>query len=69
MDPDRFKEAYARLQALDDGHTYRVRPKRENNVPTVEQLNERLRDTQNYLIEVKEILGELFLAIGTSKKT
>ena len=65
MDAKRFKEAYEKLQILDDRSTYKVRPRSGSlSHATVEQLEERHRDLADYTIELKEILEELFLAIG-----
>jgi len=65
MDAKRFKEAYEKLQILDDRSTYKVRPRSGSlSHATIEQLEERHRDLANYTIELKEILEELFLAIG-----
>ena len=66
MDAKRFKEAYEKLQILDDRSTYKVRPRSGSlSHATIEQLEERHRDLANYTIELKEILDELFLAIGS----
>jgi len=66
MDAKRFKEAYEKLQILDDRSTYKVRPRSGSlSHATIEQLEERHRDLANYTIELKEILEELFLAIGS----
>ena len=65
MDAKRFKEAYEKLQLLDDRLTYKVRPRGGSlSHATTEQLEERHRDLANYTVELKEILEELFLAIG-----
>jgi hypothetical protein len=65
MDAKRFKEAYGKLQSLDDRLTYKVRPRSGTlSHATIEQLEERHRDLANYTVELKEILEELFLAIG-----
>jgi hypothetical protein len=65
MDAKRFKEAYEKLQSLDDRLTYKVRPRSATlSHATIEQLEERHRDLATYTIELKEVLEELFLAIG-----
>jgi hypothetical protein len=65
MDANRFKEAYEKLQLLDDRLTYKVRPRSGSlSHASIEQLEERQRDLANYTVELKEILEELFLAIG-----
>ena len=67
MDPQRFKDAYARLQSLDDRLTHKIRPRRGRSLtrPTADMLEEELRDLAEYSVELKEILAELFLAIGS----
>jgi hypothetical protein len=67
MDPQRFKDAYARLQSLDDRLTHKIRPRRGRSLtrPTADMLEEELRDLAEYSVEIKEILAELFLAIGS----
>lgn len=64
MDPRRFKEAYERLRALDEGHTYDVRPRPTRSPLSTGQLEERYRDLARYTIELREILEELFQAIA-----
>ena len=66
MDNERFRAAYARLQGLDEGMTYKLRGRNRSAARmTVEQLEDRLQDTASYTLELKEILQELFLAIGS----
>ncbi len=66
MDAQRLKDAYQKLQLLDERLTYKVRPKSSGslNRPTVEQLEQSLRDLSTYTIELKEVVQELFLAIA-----
>jgi hypothetical protein len=66
MDPDRFKDAYARLELLDDRLTFRIREKsvRARGIASVESLDERVRDASEFLLELKEIVRELMLAIA-----
>jgi hypothetical protein len=67
VDANRFKEAYARLEVLDDRLTYRVRSRsvKARSAPTIEQLDERLRDVAEMLLEVKDVVRELMLAIAS----
>jgi len=67
MDPQRLKDAYQRLQTLDDRLTYKVRPKPGGALtrPSPEQMEQSLRDLATYTVELKEIVEELFLAIAT----
>jgi len=65
MDPKRFREAYTRLQMLDE-RTYKLRPRAMGAArATVEQLEDRVRDLSAYIIDLKEILDELFVAISS----
>ncbi len=64
MDPVRFKEAYERLQTLDELYTYKVRNRGSGSRASLEQVEDHLRDVSHYAIELKDILEELFLAIA-----
>jgi hypothetical protein len=65
MDPNRFKEAFAKLELLDDRLTYKVRSKSiQNRSSEPERLDERVRDVAEYVIELKDIVRELMLAIA-----
>lgn len=69
MDPKRMKEAYQRLEALDERLTYKLRPKSGYHQPTPEQLNARLNDVASYTIELREIMRDLMLAFAARKKS
>ena len=66
MDPQRLKDAYQKLQLLDDRLTHKVRPRAGGAMvrPTPEMLEQSMRDLATYTIELKEIVQELFLAIA-----
>ena len=65
MDPNRFKEAFAKLELLDDRLTYTVRSKSiQNRSSEPERLDERVRDVAEYVLELKDIVRELMLAIA-----
>ena len=65
MDPNRFKEAFAKLELLDDRLTYKVRSKSiQNRSSEPERLDERVRDVADYVLELKDIVRELMLAIA-----
>lgn len=70
MDPQRLKDAYQKLQLLDERLTYKVRPKSGATLsrPTSEQLEQNLRDLATYTVELKEVVQELFLAIAGKPK-
>ncbi len=67
MDPQKVRDAYQRLQALDDRLTYKVRPKPGGALtrPTPEQMEQSLRDLAAYTVELKEVLADLFVAIAS----
>lgn len=67
MDPQRLKNAYEKLQSLDDRLTHKIRPRPGGAMvrPTTEQLEVALRDVSAYTIELKEVVQELILAIAS----
>lgn len=71
MDPQRLKDAYQRLQSLDERLTHKVRPRSAGSLsrPTQEQMEQSLRDLATYTVELKEIVQELFLSIAGKPKT
>ena len=66
MDPQRMKDAYQKLQNLDERMTHKVRPRAGGGLvrPSSEQLEQSLRELSAYTIELKEVVQELFLAIA-----
>jgi hypothetical protein len=70
MDAQRLKDAYQRIQSLDDRLTHKVRPRPGGGLvrPSPDQLEQGLRDLAAYTIELKEILEELILAIAGRPK-
>ncbi len=66
MDPQRLKDAYQKLQLLDERLTHKVRPRSGGSMvrPTPEMLEQSMRDLATYTVELKEIVHELFLAIA-----
>lgn len=64
MDPDRFRAAYNRLQALDENSTYKIRPRTDMHRPTLEDLDTRGRELAQYTIGLREIVEELMQAIA-----
>ena len=67
MDPNRFKDAYARLELLDDRLSHRIRSRsvRSRSSPTLESLDERVRDVAECLLDLKDIVRELMVAIAS----
>jgi hypothetical protein len=70
MDPERLKATYAKLQSLDERMTYKVRPRTGRSLSRAgaDQLEERHRDLANYTVELKEVVQELILSIGSKAK-
>jgi hypothetical protein len=68
MDPDRFRDAYQRLQNLDERLTHKVRPRLHTSFgrASQEQLEDRLRDLADYTLELKEIVDDMFKAIAAA---
>ena len=67
MDPDRLKRAYERLVSLDERLTHKVRPRTGGPLtrPDPDRLEHQLRDLATYTVELKEVVAELILAIGS----
>ena len=65
MDANRFKEAYAKLEVLDDRLSYKVRRSVQSRTTEPEKLDERLRDVADLLLELKDVVRELMVAIAS----
>jgi hypothetical protein len=67
MDPQRLKDAYQKLQSLDERMTHKVRPRSGGTLvrPSQEQLEQSLRELASYTVELKEVVQELFLSIAS----
>ena len=65
MDPNRFKETFAKLEVLDDRLSYKVRKAIQNRSTEPEKLEERVRDVADMVLELKDIVRELMLAIAS----
>jgi hypothetical protein len=70
MDPKRFKEAYERLQYLDDSMTYKIRRHGRTRLhsPGADEIDQAVQTLGDYTTELKEIVRELFLALGSKPK-
>jgi hypothetical protein len=70
MDPQRLKDAYQKLQLLDELYTHKVKPRPGGVLvrPGPEVLEQQLRDLASYTVELKEVVSELFLAIAGRPK-
>lgn len=67
MDPQRFKDAYQRLEYLDENLTYKVRRHGRDRLhsPSIEEVDEALKTLGDFTTELKDVVRELFLAIGS----
>ena len=67
MDPQRLKDAYQKLQSLDERMSHKIRPRAGGAMvrPSTEQLEVALRDVASYTLELKEVVQELFLSIAS----
>ena len=70
MDVKRLKQAYDHLQSLDERVTYKIRPRTGGGLtrPSTDQLEEKLRELATYTIELKDILNEVILSVGSRPK-
>ena len=69
MDSNRLKEAYQRLEALDERLRYKVKPRSSSMVsPTADQVDAKLRDLATYTLELKDIMREFMLAFARARK-
>jgi hypothetical protein len=70
VDPNRLKQAYAKLRSLDERMTHKVRPRTGGGLTraSTDQLEERHRELAQYTIELKEVVQELILAVGSRPK-
>jgi hypothetical protein len=65
MDPKRLKEVYDRLEVLDDRLSYRLRGRASGpSRATQEQLEDRIRDVSEYVLELRELVRDLVQAIA-----
>ena len=70
MDPNRLKEAYQRLESLDERLTYKIRPRSNVSMvtPTADQVDAKLRDLADYTVELKEILRDFMLSFAKPRQ-
>ncbi len=71
MDAQRLKDAYLKLQSLDERLTHKVRPRPGGALvrPSPDHLELALRDLAAYTVELKEVVEELFLSIAGRPKS
>ena len=65
MDPNRFKDTFAKLEVLDDRLSYKVRKSVQNRSTEPEKLDERVRDVAEMVLELKDVVRELMIAIAS----
>lgn len=69
MDPNRLKQAYQSLEALDERLSYKIRPRSGSMVtPTTDQVDAKVKELANYTLELKDIMREFMLAFATRPK-
>jgi hypothetical protein len=64
MDPQKLKDVYERLEALDDRLGHRLRGRTGPSRLTPEQLEDRLRDLIVYTSELRELVRDLVLSFA-----
>ncbi len=70
MDSNRLKEAYQRLEALDERLSYKVKPRSSTMTsPTADQVDAKVRDLATYTLELKDIMREFMLAFARVRKS
>ncbi|MEE8522705.1 MAG: hypothetical protein V3T72_02140 [Thermoanaerobaculia bacterium] len=68
MDSNRLKEAYQRLELLDDRLTYKIRPRSGGfSSPSPDHIDAKLKELAEYTLELKDILREFMLAFARRK--
>lgn len=68
MDSNRLKEAYQRLEALDERLRYKIKPRSSMTSPTADQVDAKLRDLATYTLELKDVMREFMLAFARARK-
>ncbi len=69
MDANRLKEAYQRLELLDERLRYKITPRSSTMTsPSVDQVDAKLRELATYTLELKDIMRDFMLAFARVKK-
>lgn len=69
MDPNRLKEAYQRLELLEERLGYKVRPRRGGlHSAGLDEVEQKVKDLAEYTIELKDIVREFLLAFSRPPK-
>jgi hypothetical protein len=64
MDPQKLKDVYDRIEALDDRLGHRLRARVGPARLSQEQLEDRLRDLISYTSELRELVRDLVLSFA-----
>ena len=68
MDPKRLKEAYQKLESLEERLAYKIRPHTGSMItPTADQVDAKLRDLANFTLELKDVVREFMLSFAKPK--
>jgi DNA-binding ferritin-like protein len=65
MDPQKLKEVYERLEALDDRLGHRLRARGGPARATLDQVEDRVKELAEYTSELRELVRDLVLAFAT----
>jgi uncharacterized protein involved in exopolysaccharide biosynthesis len=65
MDPNKLKEVYERLEALDDRLGHRLRSRGGPARASLEQLEDRVKDLSAYASELRDLVRDFVLAFAT----
>jgi hypothetical protein len=65
MDPQKLKDVYERLEALDDRLGHRIRARGGPARATLEQLEDKVRDLSVYSTELRDLVRDVVLAFAT----
>jgi hypothetical protein len=65
MDPQKLKEVYERLEALDDRLGHRLRTRGGPARATLDQVEDRVKELAEYASELRELVRDLVLAFAT----
>lgn len=69
MDPQRLKDVFERLDALDDRLGHRLRGRSGPSRASAEQVEDRVRDLAEYTTELRQLVRDLIVAISSRPQT
>lgn len=66
MDAQKFREAYRRLQALEERRSHKIRPRQKASLhpATLRDVEQSHRELAEYTLELEEVVRDLFHAIA-----